>query len=79
MTYRPQIRNYAEPSFSHREQTLFRLVQEGRSIQQIADASMSKQTAEVLIQSVGDKLSSFRLLRCWGLSTGETEIDGKHG
>jgi DNA-binding CsgD family transcriptional regulator len=67
MTYRPQIRNYAEPSFSHREQTLLRLVQEGRSIQQIADAlSMLKQTAEMLIQSVGDKLSSFSTVAMLG-------------
>ena len=67
MTYRPQIRNYAEASFSHREQMFLRLVQEGRSIQQIADAlSMSKRTAEMLIQSVGNKLSSFSSIAILG-------------
>ena len=67
MMYRPQSRNYTESSFSHREQTLLRLVQEGRSIQQIADAlSMSKRTAEMLIQSVGHKLSSFSTLAILG-------------
>ena len=64
MTYWPQSRNYREPYFSESEQTLLRLVQEGRSIQQIADAlSTSRSTAEMLIQSVGDKLSSFSTWR----------------
>jgi len=64
MTYRPESKNYGEPSFSESEQTLLRLVQEGRSIQQIADSlGTSMGAAEMLIQSVGHKLSSFSTWR----------------
>jgi DNA-binding NarL/FixJ family response regulator len=64
MTYRPQFRNFGELCFSEIEQKLLRLVQEGQSIQQIADAlRTSRVAAEMLIESVGHKLSSFSTWR----------------